>query len=193
MTETSKHTELVAQRDNTKLAMWLFLGGEVVLFSSLMLGLIFARVNHGSEYGEFREHLSIPLVGLNTFILIMSSFLVVRGLDAIQHGNQRGLRNNLLGIILLGALFLAGQGYEWAELFRHDITAEHTFGGPFFAVTGVHGTHVFIGLVIASFVLIYALNGAYSSRNYQGVEVFGLYWHFVDVVWIVLFTLIYLY
>lgn len=184
---------LVAAREKTKFGIWLFLGSEVVLFTTLILTLVLVRIQNAADYGAFKEHLNVPLVGLNTLILVASSFLVVRGLEAIRHDDQAGLRRNLLGVILLGALFLAGQGYEWAELFREGITSSTTFGAPFFTVTGIHGTHVFIGLIWASLVLVHALNGAYSAEREHGVEIFGLYWHFVDVVWIVLFTVIYLY
>ena len=91
-----------------------------------------------------------------------------------------------------GALFLAGQGYEWALLYDEGITASTTFGAPFFTVTGVHGTHVFVGLIWASLVLIHALSGAYSSEREHGVEIFGLYWHFVDVVWVFFYPALYL-
>lgn len=184
---------VVPEGENDKLGVWLFLGGEVILFTALILTFVLARIQHVDEYGEFKEHLDITLVGVNTFILVASSYLVVRGLEAIQHGNQSGLRNNLLGVLVLGALFVAGQAYEWAELFKADITVDHTFGAPFYTVTGVHGTHVLLGLVIGAFVLMQALANGYSHRSYAGVENFGLYWHFVDVVWIILFTLIYLY
>lgn len=184
---------MVPEGSNDKLGIWLFLGGEVILFTALILTFVLARIQHADNYGEFKDHLDITLVGINTFILVASSYLVVRGLEAIRHGNQSGLRNNLLGVLVLGALFLAGQAYEWAELFHAGISVDHTFGAPFFTVTGIHGTHVLIGLVIGAFVLMNALGDAYSSKHYEGVENFGLYWHFVDVVWIILFTLIYLY
>jgi heme/copper-type cytochrome/quinol oxidase subunit 3 len=192
MTEKIQHN-LVPEEQNDKLAVWLFLGGEVVLFTVLILTFVLARIQHGNSYHTFREHINVPLVGLNTFVLVASSYLVVRGLEAIRHDNQSGLRNNLLGVLILGALFLAGQAYEWSELFKAGISVNNTFGAPFFTVTGIHGAHVLIGLAIGAFVLVNALDNAYSSRNFLGVESFGLYWHFVDVVWIILFTLIYLY
>ena len=141
----------------------------------------------------FHDHLSIPLVGLNTFILIVSSFLVVRALEAIRHDRRTALIYNLLGVLVLGAAFVSGQAIEWSELFHAGITASSLFGTPFFTVTGIHGTHVMIGLAWDTFLIVQALNGAYSARNPLGVEVFGLYWHFVDIVWIVLFSVIYLF
>lgn len=182
----------VSHRETDKLGVWLFLGGEVILFTVLILTFVLVRVSHADEYDAFKDHLDIPLVGLNTFVLVASSFLVVRGLEAIKHGDQKGLRVNLSGVLALGAVFVAGQAYEWAELFQAGVGVDHVFGGPFYTITGVHGLHVLIGLVIGAFVLIHALNHAYGPERYAAVENFGLYWHFVDVVWIILFTLIYL-
>jgi heme/copper-type cytochrome/quinol oxidase subunit 3 len=192
MSDVTERVGMVPQREKDKLGVWLFLGGEVVLFSSLILTIIVFRVSYSDAYGSFRDHLSIPLVGLNTFVLIVSSYLVVRALQAIRRGNQQGLRRNLLGVMLLGALFLSGQAIEWASLFKAGVSVNSVFGTPFFVVTGIHGSHVLIGIAWASFVLIQSLDDAFSERHYLGVEVFGLYWHFVDIVWIVLFSLIYL-
>jgi len=182
----------LSQRDNNKLAVWIFLGGEVVFFGSLILVFAWERLRHVAAYTEFRSGLSIPLIGLNTFILIASSYMVVRSLEAIRAGNLVGLRNNLIAVLVLGALFLGGQAFEWATLFSEGMGVTSTFGTPFFTVTGIHGTHVFIGLIWCAVVLVNGLRGAFSAADYRGVEIFGLYWHFVDIVWIVLFTLIYL-
>jgi heme/copper-type cytochrome/quinol oxidase subunit 3 len=192
MSEAPTRTAFVEQHDNTKLAVWLFLGGEVVFFATLILTLIFTRLSHPNEFHDFVSHLTIPLIGVNTFVLIMSSYLVVRGLEAIRRGNLTGLRNNIVGVIVLGALFLSGQAYEWIGLFRDRLDVKSIVGTPFFTVTGIHGTHVFVGIIWAVYVLVLAIRGAYSDRQHQGVELFGLYWHFVDIVWIVLFTVIYL-
>jgi len=192
MSEMPPQTAFVEQHDNTKLAIWLFLGGEIVFFATLILTLVFTRLSHPSEFHEFISHLTIPLIGVNTFVLITSSFLVVRGLEAVRQGDQPGLRNNILGVIVLGALFLGGQAYEWMGLFRENIGVKSIIGTPFFTVTGIHGTHVFVGIIWAIYILVLATRGAFSDRRHQGVELFGLYWHFVDIVWIVLFTVIYL-
>lgn len=192
MSEMSSQTALVEQHDNTKVAIWLFLGGEVVFFATLILTLVFTRLSHAGDFREFVAHLTIPLIGVNTFVLIMSSYLVVRGLEAIRRGNRIGLRNNILGVIVLGALFLGGQAYEWTSLLREKINVKSVVGTPFFTVTGIHGTHVFVGIIWAVYILVLAIRGAYSDKQHQGVELFGLYWHFVDIVWIILFTVIYL-
>lgn len=192
MNETTESEAILDQRENPKIGMWLFLGGEIVFFSTLILTFLLFRLRDPSAYENFRANLSIPLIGVNTFILIASSYMVVRSLEAIREGEQKALRNNLIGVIILGALFLGGQAYEWAALFNDGISVSNQFGTPFFTVTGIHGSHVFVGLIWAVIVLISGMRGAYSSSNHRGVEIFGLYWHFVDVVWVFLFTYFYL-
>jgi heme/copper-type cytochrome/quinol oxidase subunit 3 len=192
MSEMTKSPEVVSQHDNEKLAMWFFLGGEVVFFATLILTFALVRLQNAADFAQFRTQLSIPLIGANTFVLIASSYMVVRSIEAVRAGNQKGLRYNLIGVLAFGLLFLGGQAFEWSELFRAGMSLKDTFGTPFFAVTGVHGTHVFVGLLWGIYVLVSASRGAFSRQNYRGVENFGLYWHFVDIVWIVLFTLIYL-
>ena len=192
MKESSTAEWTVKEQENTKLAMWVFLGGEVIFFSTLILTYVFVRLKLSGQYASFLSHLNVPLVGVNTFVLITSSYFVVRSLEAIRRGNQKGLRNNLLAVIALGALFLIGQAYEWIVLFGEGISIKNTFGTYFFTITGIHGTHVFVGLIWAVIVILSARRGAYSRNNFLGVENFGLYWHFVDIVWIILFNLFYL-
>jgi heme/copper-type cytochrome/quinol oxidase subunit 3 len=182
----------VPQSENTKVGMWVFLGGEVVFFISLILVLLLSRLVNSNYEAEFRSLLSIPVIAVNTFILLTSSYFVVRALEAIGIGNQKGMRNNLIGVLVLGFLFLAGQAFEWASLFRDGVNYSTTFGMPFFTVTGIHGTHVFIGVLWAIYILVGDRRLPYTKGNHLGIENFGLYWHFVDIVWIVLFTLIYL-
>ncbi len=183
----------IAQRDNTKMAMWVFLGGEVVFFVSLILLIIFTRMTRSGYETEFRALLSIPLIALNTFVLVTSSYFVVRALEAIGlKGDRKGLRNNLIMVVVLGLLFLGGQAYEWTALFRDGVTLSSTFGSPFFTVTGIHGTHVFVGILWAIYLLVGNRRNPFTKENHLGIENFGLYWHFVDIVWIVLFTVIYL-
>jgi heme/copper-type cytochrome/quinol oxidase subunit 3 len=123
---------------------------------------------------------------------LTSSYFVVRSLEAIRSGNQKGMRNNLIGVLVLGAFFLGGQATEWTSLFTDGVNYSTAFGMPFFTVTGIHGTHVFIGVLWAIYILAGDRRQPYTKGNHLGLENFGLYWHFVDIVWIVLFTLIYL-
>ena len=183
----------VIQRENTKLAMWVFLGGEVVFFVSLILLIIFTRLTHSGYEEQFRSHLSIPIIALNTFILVTSSYFVVRALEAISFkGDRKALRNNLIMVIVLGLLFLGGQAFEWTSLFGEGVNLSSTYGSPFFTVTGIHGTHVFVGILWAVYLLVGHRRKPFTQDNHLGIENFGLYWHFVDIVWIVLFTVIYL-
>jgi len=182
----------VSQSENTKFGMWVFLGGEVVFFVALILVLLLTRLVNSNYEAEFRSLLSIPIIAINTFILLTSSYFVVRALEAIGIGNQKGMRNNLVGVLVLGFLFLGGQAIEWTSLFRDGVNYSTTFGMPFFTVTGIHGTHVFIGVLWAIYILFGHRRLPYTKENHLGIENFGLYWHFVDIVWIVLFTLIYL-
>ena len=185
-------TAPISQQENSKLAMWVFLGGEVVFFIALILIFLLARLVHADYNAQFRSHLSIPIIALNTFILVTSSYFMVRALEAISYGNEKGLRNNLWVVVVLGLLFLGGQAFEWTSLFNEGVSYSTIFGMPFFTLTGVHGTHVFIGVLWALYLLVAHRRLPYTQENHLGIENFGLYWHFVDIVWIVLFTLIYL-
>jgi cytochrome c oxidase subunit 3/cytochrome o ubiquinol oxidase subunit 3 len=186
-------TAPVSQHDNTKLAMWVFLGGEVVFFVSLILLIIFTRMTHSDYESAFRANLSIPVIALNTFVLVTSSYFVVRALEAIsQKDDRKALRNNLIGVLVLGLLFLGGQAFEWITLFGEGVDLGSTYGSAFFTVTGIHGTHVFVGLLWALYLLFGHRRMPFTQDNHLGIENFGLYWHFVDIVWIVLFTVIYL-
>jgi heme/copper-type cytochrome/quinol oxidase subunit 3 len=190
---TAKRTNIIPGHQNKeKLGMWFFLGSEVILFTTLILTFGFTRIQFADEYSSFRSHLSIPLIGVNTFVLILSSYFVVRALRAVKQDRLNAMLFNLLVVLGLGALFIGGQAYEWSQLFAESIKLDNTFGSPFFIVTGIHGTHVLIGLAWASVLLVFGTSHAFSSKRFRAVEFFGLYWHFVDIVWIVLFSLIYL-
>jgi heme/copper-type cytochrome/quinol oxidase subunit 3 len=190
---TARRVDIRPRISKDKLGFWFFIGSEVILFGTLILSYIVFRAAHGSEYAGFRSHLSIPLIGANTFVLVLSSYFVVRALKAAQLGRPDASVLNLLVVLALGSLFIAGQAYEWSKLFAEGIRQDNVFGSPFFIVTGIHGTHVLIGLAWAGAVLLLGLRGGYDNdRHARPVEYFGLYWHFVDIVWIILFSLIYL-
>jgi heme/copper-type cytochrome/quinol oxidase subunit 3 len=177
---------------HTKLGMWAFLASEVIFFSALIGAFLYFR-SQGVITRVDTRHLNIPLTALNTFLLLTSSFTVVMGFDSLLDGKQGRFRLLLFATWLLGATFVSIQGYEWGALFSEGITpSASTFGTTFFVMTGFHGTHVIVGLLWLLLVIGKALRGDYSPESYTGYEVFGLYWHFVDIVWIVLFTIIYL-
>ena len=95
-------------------------------------------------------------------------------------------------MLILGLIFLGGQAYEWSTLFKAGLSVASAMGTPFFTITGIHGTHVFIGIVWSVYLQLGIRKGAYTQKRHLGIENFGLYWHFVDIVWIILFTLFYL-
>jgi cytochrome c oxidase subunit 3/cytochrome o ubiquinol oxidase subunit 3 len=176
--------------NHLKLGMWIFLASEVMFFGGLIAAFLHYKLNNPSPESLY---LDVVLVGVNTFVLLTSSFTVVQGLAAIQRGDSTGLSRYLGLTILLGSLFLAGQVYEFYVLSQEGVTlTSSVFGSSFFTLTSFHGAHVFIGLVWAARNLILSVRGVYSEGSPIGIEVFGLYWHFVDIVWILLFTVIYL-
>ncbi|MGQ0813406.1 MAG: cytochrome c oxidase subunit 3, partial [Gemmatimonadota bacterium] len=155
--------------------------------------------------------LNVPLTALNTFILICSSVTMVKAFAEIERGNQAGLRKFLLATALLGMVFLGIQGIEYTKLVQEGFVpmadqyhavgrqhgAETVLGGPlygatFYTMTGFHGAHVTIGVLCLWFTVFQAYRGRYTKTRFGGVEAMGLYWHFVDLVWIILFTIVYL-
>lgn len=187
---------------NQKLAMWLYLASEVVIFSILIGGYAIFRVNHPANVHAVHEHAGIVLVSANTFLLLTSSWAMVMGLREIQRKNRRGFLQWFGLMCALGAVFVAGQWFEYRELANLSIVLGQTadpaalaefgeFGSRFYAPTAFHGAHVVIGVLWGLWVMWKGYQGRYDD-NPVGVEIFGLYWHFVDVVWIILFTLIYL-
>lgn len=186
---------------NLKFGMWVFLLSEVMFFTGLIGSYIILRFANPEHFAEPGVVLNVPLTGLNTFILICSSVTMVKAFAAIQHGDQSGLKKWLLATILLGSIFLGIQAYEYFELGSHGFlpaaAAYGAEGGPlygmtFYTMTGFHGAHVTIGVLCLIFTAVQAFRGKYTAASYGGVEIMGLYWHFVDLVWIILFTIVYL-
>lgn len=176
---------------NRKLGMWLFLASEILFFTGLIGMYIAYRSRPGGA--DFFAHLDIPLTSLNTFLLLASSFTVVMSIAAVQSGRQNLLKVWLLATIVLGATFVSIQAFEYSRFGNEGFgLATNAATGAFFVLTGFHGMHVIIGVLWCVGVLIRSRRGGFSQNNYLGLELFGLYWHFVDVVWIILFTVIYL-
>ncbi len=178
--------------DNRKLLMWLFLASECLLFGSLIGAYLLYRGQ--SVVGPYPEDLfDIPFTSVSAFVLLMSSVTMVLALAAIQRGDQRGLRIWLLSTALLGLLFLSGQAFEFTEFNREGLSlSSNLFGTTFFVLTGFHGAHVMVGVLILLSLLVMAFRGRLTQAQSLNIELAGLYWHFVDVVWIVIFTLVYL-
>jgi heme/copper-type cytochrome/quinol oxidase subunit 3 len=173
-----------------KTGIWLFLVSETMLFAVLLAGYMMARWKDPEPH----HVLNVPLTSLNTFILLMSSFTVVLALSSIQQGRRVRFLRFLAVSILLGSLFVGLQLVEYAALYHEGVTINtSSFGSTFFALTGFHGVHVFIGVLWLIRLFVRGFNGKFGPNDYWGVEMAGLYWHFVDVVWIFLFTIIYLF
>lgn len=185
--------------DNRKFGMWAFLASEVLFFSVLIANfLVLSKADpsgtfHGVETG--RELLNIPLTAFNTFVLLTSSFTVVLALEAIKQNKIFQFRTALLATGAFGTFFIGVQMYEYYQLIVVEgLSLASLFGATFFTLTGFHGAHVFGGLIWLAIILFKAFGvmGGYSKDDYMGIEVFGLYWHFVDIVWLLLFSLVYL-
>lgn len=176
--------------DNRKLGMWLFLATEVMLFSALIGAMLQMKARSPADANDA---LNIPVTAVNTFILIISSFTVAMSLQSAQEGKQGRLRLYMLLTLALGATFLGVQMFEYRALFHEGFTPSTSlFSGAFFTVTGFHGFHVFLGLMTMLWLLPQVFKGRFGPDNNMRLEVFGLYWHFVDIVWILLFTVVYL-
>lgn len=180
-----------ASIQNRKFAVWLFLSSETMLFMVLITAYVFVRFNpaHAAEH----EILNIPQTSLSSFMLLASSFLVVRALDAVKRNNQVKFQRSLFLTLVLGLGFLGMQYLEYSHMGHEGVTLNSgPFGTTFFALTGFHGFHVIIGVIWLFVIFNQSFSGKFNSKNYIGIEVFGLYWHFVDVVWVFIFTIVYL-
>jgi cytochrome c oxidase subunit 3/cytochrome o ubiquinol oxidase subunit 3 len=178
--------------DNRKLLMWLFLASECLFFGSLIAAYLLYRDR--SVAGPYPEDLfDIPFTSVSAFILLMSSVTMVLALAAIQRGDQHGLRVWLFTTAFLGILFVSGQAFEFTEFNREGLSlSTNLFGTTFFVLTGFHGAHVTVGVLILLSLFVMAQRGRLTQAESLHVELAGLYWHFVDIVWIVIFTLVYL-
>src|SRR5262245_14972233 len=177
---------------NEKVAMWTFLGSECLLFGALISTYLLYRGK--SVVGPYPKNIyDIPYTSVSSFVLLMSSLTMVLALAAIQRGDGRRLRVWLLATALLGSTFIAGQIYEFTSFIREGLTIKtNVFGSSFFVLTGFHGVHVTLGIVMLLSLWSMSMRGKLPEEKSEVVEIAGLYWHFVDVVWIVIFTVVYL-
>jgi heme/copper-type cytochrome/quinol oxidase subunit 3 len=178
--------------DNRKLGMWAFLGSECLFFGSLITSYLLYRGR--SIVGPYpKDVYDIPYTSISSFILLMSSLTMVLALNAIQRGDQRKLRAWLLATALLGITFVGGQVFEFTVFVKEGLTIQQNlFGTSFFVLTGFHGAHVTVGILMLLTLFGQSTAGFLQPQNALRVELVGLYWHFVDVVWIVIFTIVYL-
>jgi len=177
---------------NRKLGMWTFIGSECMLFGTLIATfLIYRGRNVVGPYP--RELLNIPFITVTTFVLLMSSLMMVLALAAVQRDDMRGAKIWLFMTGFLGLIFLGGQVFEFNHFVHEGLPlSRNLFSSTFFVLTGTHGAHVAGGALWMGTMFTHAAQGKLDSNHSETVEIAGLYWHFVDVVWIVLFTLIYL-
>ena len=177
----------------TVLGMLLFIASEAMLFGSFFAALFFARVVNPAASGHWPPspfHFPVFVAGVNTCILVTSSFTMHWSVQSIRRNDRAGMKAGLTLTILLGLAFLLTQAIEYAHVGFN--TGDGAFASTFFGLTGLHGAHVFIGLSLLTFAAVRAFRGHYSPEHYHGLEIPGIYWHFVDVMWIVVYTTVYL-
>ena len=172
------------------LGMLLFIISEIMVFGAFFTAYFFIRVAQGDPWPATGTSLPVGVAGFNTAILVSSSFTIHWAEQSIKRGNHFGLKAGMLLTFLLGCSFLFIQINEYANIgFAPQDSAQQTI---FYSLTGLHGAHVFIGLLLLLFVTIRAFRGHYSPEEHRGVEVPGIYWHFVDVMWLVVYFTVYI-
>jgi cytochrome c oxidase subunit 3 len=197
--------DIEQQTDASALGMWLFLVTELMFFGGLFLVYTIYRDVHFAAFAAGSQHLDIVLGTANTAILIGSSLTMALAVRSAATGRRQAITYWLSATILLGATFLGIKGIEYAAKFHHHLVpgAGFHFDGPYaheaqmffslyFVMTGLHATHMVIGIPIIAIIAFKAWRGHYSAIYHAPVEYIGLYWHFVDIVWIFLFPLLYL-
>jgi cytochrome c oxidase subunit 3/cytochrome o ubiquinol oxidase subunit 3 len=194
--DTEHHSDAHATStglSNNKLAMWVFLGSECMLFGGLISTYLLykGRVPEGGI--EPRDIYDIYFTSASSFVLLMSSLTMVLALAAIQRGDHHRLKIWLLTTALLGSTFIAGQVYEFTAFSKEGLgLTTNIFSSAFYTLTGFHGVHVTVGIIMLLSTLAFAARGKITQERSETVEIVGLYWHFVDIVWILIFTIIYL-
>jgi cytochrome c oxidase subunit 3 len=172
------------------LGMLLFIISEVMVFGAFFTAYFFIRVSQGDPWPASGTTLPVAVAGVNTAILWSSSFTMHWAQTSIKNGNRFGLKAGILSTFLLGSTFLFVQINEYANIgFAPQDHAQQTI---FYSLTGLHGAHVVIGLTLLLFVTIRAFRGHYSPEEHRGVEVPGIYWHFVDVMWLIVYSTVYI-
>jgi len=189
--------------DSRKVLMWTFLGSECLFFGTL-IGTYMAYRDRNIvapfPHADYELHgaivhgiFDIPYTSISAFVLLMSSLTMVLALASLQRGSVRGMRVWLVATALLGIIFLGGQFYEFTTFYKEGLSlGQSIFGSTFFVLTGFHGAHVTIGVIWLLSVVGASFRGHIRPDNSLMVEITGLYWHFVDIVWIIIFTVVYL-
>jgi cytochrome c oxidase subunit 3 len=183
----------IGHLDRVMIGVVVALASEIMLFGAFFTAFFYVRYTNYPVYPPEPFEMPVDSTGINTAILVGSSFTMHWALVSIKRGNRRGLTLGLLFTLIMGLTFLGLQIREYALLHGEGFTPEHgAFATVFFGLTGLHGLHVFVGAVLLATALVRTLRGHYSPAKHMGVELSGIYWHFVDVVWVVLYTLVYL-
>ena len=172
------------------LGMCLFIISEVMVFGAFFTAYFFIRVVGGADWPAEGTELPKVIAGFNTAILFSSSFTMHWALESAKHGNRLGLQAGILTTFLLGATFLFVQINEYVHVGFSP--QDHAQGSVFYGLTGLHGAHVFIGLTLLAMVTVRAFRGHFTPEEHSGMEVPGIYWHFVDVMWIVVYFTVYI-
>ena len=183
----------IGHLDRVMVGLIVALASEVMLFGAFFTAFFYVRYTNYPVYPPEPFEMPVDSTGINTAILVSSSFTMHWALVSIKRGNRRGLVLGLLFTLIMGLTFLGLQIREYAILHGEGFTPEHgAFASVFFALTGLHGIHVLVGAILLATALVRSLRGHYSPAKHMGVELSGIYWHFVDVVWVVLYTLVYM-
>jgi cytochrome c oxidase subunit III len=197
--ETSKQEFTAA-----KLGMWAFLAQEILFFGGLFVAYIIFRYLYPDMFIDASHHLSWKMGALNTCVLITSSFTMVMSIRSAQLNQKKATVNYLIGTFLLASMFLVVKYFEYVAKFEHGYLPSkwffgeglyenlHLFFGIYFTMTGLHGVHVLVGMGLIAWLIIRASRGEFYSDYYTPLEMVGLYWHLVDLIWIFLFPLLYL-
>jgi heme/copper-type cytochrome/quinol oxidase subunit 3 len=181
---------------NEKLAMWVFLGSDCLLFGALISTYLMLRHRSISGPVELRDPANIfdiPFTSVSSFVLLFSSLTMALAVGAIHRGDVRRCRTFLLTTALLGSVFIGGQVYEFTSFVHEGLGyTTNILGSSFYTLTGFHGVHVSVGIMFLTAMFVMSLRGTLGPDRAETVEIFGLYWHFVDIVWILIFTIVYL-
>jgi cytochrome c oxidase subunit III len=176
--------------DASLLGMFLFIISEIMLFGAFFTAYFFIRVVADSEWPAPGTELPKVVAGVNTAILISSSFTMHWALEGARNENRAALRAGMLTTFLLGLTFLSVQVNEY--VFIGFSPADHAQGTIFYGLTGLHGAHVFVGLTLLAMATVRSFRGHFTAKEHRGIEIPGIYWHFVDVMWIVVYTVVYI-
>jgi heme/copper-type cytochrome/quinol oxidase subunit 3 len=178
--------------NHRKMLMWIFLGSDCMFFAALVATYMVYRGQ--SITGPYPiDIIDVPITTISTFVLLCSSFAMVQALSATNRDDQRGIRIWLLATAILGAIFIGFQIFEFNTFKNEGLSlGTNLFGATFFTLTGFHGAHVTIGIIWLLGMFVVAMKGRLGPASSLDVEIVALYWHFVDIVWIIIFTLLYL-